>query len=297
VTAAAHPPAPLSTVTQPVDVIRARDSRYPVALADLAQPPEQLFVIGNADLLARKLVAIVGTRDATAYGLRATRAISTALAKAGIAVVSGMARGIDAAAHRAALEAGGDTIAVLGTGVDVPYPAGHRELHRIIGERGLVISECGSGMRAHKGSFPKRNRIIAALSRLIIVVEAGHKSGALNTATHAIDLDRPVAVVPGPIDSPQSAGANQLIRDGASVIASVADALALAGVSGVTQTEPIQLSESEALVWSAIGGASLDVDGIAARTRLPTRECLGAITSLELAGMVECLLTGHVRRR
>lgn len=280
-----------------INTVAASAAGFPESLKELTEPPDQLYAIGNIRLLDKKLVSIVGTRDATPYGLRTTRAIATALARAGIGIVSGMARGIDAAAHRATLEAGGDTIAVLGTGVDVPYPAAHRELHRVIGESGLVISECGSGVRAHRGSFPKRNRIIAALGKITIVVEAGHKSGALNTATHALELDRPVAVVPGPIDSPQSAGANQLIRDGALVIASVADALVLAGVAEAAQPQPIHFSDTEALVWSAIGGMSLGIDVIAARTRLSTRECLAVVTSLELSGMLECLVTGQVRRR
>lgn len=282
---------------RPIQTIARGAPHFPVALEDLPQPPAQLFAIGNLDLLGKKLVSIVGTRDATGYGLRTTRAIATALARAEVGIISGMARGIDAAAHRATLEASGDTIAILGTGVDVPYPAGHRGLHSAICESGLVMSECGSGAHAHKGSFPRRNRIIAALGSLTIVVEAGYKSGALNTAGHAMELGRTVAVVPGPIDSPQSAGANQLIRDGACVITSIADALALAGVTGAPQKEPLQLSETEAMVWSSIGGMSIGVDTITSRTRLSTRECLAAITSLELAGMVESLVTGHVRRR
>lgn len=280
-----------------VQVLAGSAPAFPDALKELSQPPEQLFAIGDVGLLGMRLVSIVGTRDATAYGLRITRAIAAALSNAGVAIVSGMARGIDAAAHRTALECGGKTIAVLGTGVDVPYPAGHRELHRRIGVEGLVISESGPGARAHRGSFPQRNRIIAALGRVTIVIEAGHKSGALNTATHALELGRPLAAVPGPIDSPQSAGTNQLIRDGAIVIASVEDALSLAGVSAAVQKQPIQLSAEEAAVWSAIGGLSLSVDTIASRSRLPTRECLAVITTLELSGMVECLVTGEVRRR
>lgn len=243
------------------------------------------------------LVSIVGTRNATSYGLRTARALSSALARSGIGIVSGMAIGIDAAAHRAALDSGGATIAVLGTGVDVPYPVGHSELHRIICERGLVISESGTGVTAHKGAFPKRNRIIAALSEVTIVVEAGHKSGAQNTARHVMDLDRRLAAVPGPIDSPQSAGTNQLIRDGAQVIATVQDALTLAGVKNVPQAEPIHLGDNEARVWAAIGGETISVDAIAERSSLGTRECLAAITALELNGMVESLITGEVRRR
>ncbi len=270
---------------------------FPQALTELRQIPDQLFAIGDLAITKLPLISIVGTRDPTPYGLRITRTLTTALACAGQGIVSGMARGIDGAAHRAALDANGSTIAILGTGIDTPYPAGHRELHRLIGQRGLVLSENRPGATAHKGSFPRRNRIIAALSKFTIVIEAGHKSGALNTAQHALELGRPLAAVPGPIDSPQSAGTNALIRDGAIVIASVADALALAGVTQVQQPEPIHLSETDAAVWSAIGGETLAIDSVAARARLSTRECLAAITSLELSGMVESLITGEVRRR
>src|SRR5438477_8155175 len=191
---------------------RRDDAEYPASLEDLDVPPVQLFALGDRSMLDTPTVSIVGTRDATGYGLRITRAIAGALARAGASIVSGMARGIDAAAHRAALEVGGRTVAVMGTGIDVPYPVGHRELHRLISEKGLVISENGKGARAHKGAFPKRNRIIAALSDVTIVIEGAETSGALNTANWAVDLKRTVAAVPGPIDSPQSAGTNFLIR-------------------------------------------------------------------------------------
>ena len=280
-----------------IQAIRASASEFPAQLRDLALIPDPVFVLGDLRILDGPLVSIVGTREPTAYGLRITHAIASALARNGVGIVSGMARGIDAAAHRAALECGGRTIAVLGTGVDVPYPAGHRELHRVISERGAVLSECGSGSRAHKGSFPRRNRIIAALGMATIVVEAGFKSGARNTAMHALELGRSLAAVPGQIDSPQSQGTNLLLRDSAILVASVADALALAGVTDDSQQPPVNLSANDALVWSAIGGETLPVDAIAARSKLAPRECLAAITSLELSGMVESLLTGEVRRR
>jgi DNA processing protein len=274
------------------------DPEYPVVLEDLEHPPRQLYALGDAGMLSGKCVSIVGTRRPTAYGLRVTRAIAGELARAGVSIVSGMARGIDAAAHRAALEVGGRTVAVMGTGIDVPYPAGHRALHELLGTRALVVSEYGTGVRAHAGAFPRRNRIIAALSPLTIVVEAGHKSGALNTADHVKALGRTLAVVPGPIDSPESMGANELLRDGGgSPIASVADALFLAGVSPPPRNRAAELNEKESRVWQALCGGGLDVDSLASRSGLPARECLAAVTSLELLGMVECLLTGEVRRR
>lgn len=284
-------------ISRRVRAIAASAPEYPQALLDLENVPDPIYVLGDIEILRKPLVSIVGTRDATSYGLRTARSIATALARAGVGIVSGMARGIDAAVHHAALEADGSTVAVLGTGIDVPYPVGHTELHRVISEKGLVLSENGPGSTAHKGSFPRRNRIIAALGKATIVIEAGHKSGALNTARHALEMGRPLAAVPANIDSEKSAGTNHLLRDGALVIASVEDALAIAGVSAVTQTEPVQLGDSEARVWAAIGSETLSVDLVAERARLPARECLASITSLELSGMVESLITGEVRRR
>jgi DNA processing protein len=284
-------------VIDAASVWRRGDPDYPTVLEDLEYPPRQLYALGDAKMLSGRCVSIVGTRRPTAYGLRVTRAIAGELARGGACIISGMARGIDAAAHRAALEVEGRTVAVTGTGIDVPYPTGHRALHELLAARALVISEHGSGVTAHKGAFPRRNRIIAALAPVTIVVEAGHPSGALNTADQASDLGRVVAAVPGPIDSPQSIGTNELIRDGAVGIASVADALALVGVSPPPRTRDAELTEKESRVWEALSGGGLDVDSLATRSRLPARECLAAVTSLELLGMVECHLTGEVRRR
>ncbi|HZK77999.1 MAG TPA: DNA-processing protein DprA [Gemmatimonadaceae bacterium] len=277
-------------------VTRGSDA-YPEVLDDLTRPPDQLYMLGDPSVLRSRCVSIVGTRDPTPYGIRTARSIAAAFGRAGVCVVSGMARGIDAVVHRTALEQGSATVAILGTGIDVPYPAGHAELHRVIAEKGLVASESGPGARAHQGAFPRRNRIIAALSPVTIVVEAGHKSGALNTASQALELGRTVAAVPGPIDSQQSDGTNQLIRDGATVIATVDDALALVGASPGASPPPYQLSELDGIVWSALSGGPLTVDALSRKTSLAQRDCLTAVTSLEIQGMVEVLLTGEVRRR
>lgn len=281
-----------------IQVIPAIASEYPDALRILSDLPDPIYAIGDVSLLQKRLVSIVGTRNPTSYGLRTTRALATAFVNHDYGIVSGMARGIDSCAHRTALDAGGATVAILGTGIDVPYPVGHTELHRAISESGLVLSENPPGQRAYQGAFPRRNRIIAALGKATIVVEAGHKSGAKNTAKHAQDLSKNLGCVPGPIDSEQSAGTNHLLRDGeAALIASIEDALTLAGVTNVKQVEPSLLNELDARVWSAIGCETLTVDTIAVRASLSTRDCLASITSLELSGLVESLLTGEVRRR
>lgn len=278
-------------------VVLDTDDGYPASLRDLTDAPPALFALGALAALASPMVAIVGTRNSTPYGERVARELASALARAGVVVVSGMARGIDATAHLAALAACAPTIAVLGTGIDVPYPASHRTLHRRIVAGGLALSERPPGTAAHAGAFPRRNRLIAALGSATIVVEAGARSGALLTAGHALELGRPVAAVPGPIDAPASAGSNELLRDGAVVIASVADALALVGATPPVRTLAPDADADQRAVWNALERGAGDLDTLTARARLPARRCLAAVTALELAGAVECALTGEVRRR
>ncbi len=277
-------------------VLFPEDEGFPNGMRDLSSCPAALFAQGDLALLRRPCVAIVGTRGATPYGLRVTRALASGLAERGVVVVSGMARGIDAAAHRAAIEVRGGTIAVLGTGIDVVYPRGHRALQRDIGALGLLLSEELPGERADGGSFPRRNRLIAAQAQVTIVIEAGIRSGALITAHHALELGRTVAAVPGAIDSPPSSGSNMLIRDGAIVIAELADAMCLFGLSGV-RAPPVLTQASERVVWDALASGAKDPDTLAASAGLPARECLTALSALELAGLVEFGVAGEVRRK
>jgi DNA processing protein len=275
------------------------DQEYPQALIDLKRPPESLFTIGDESILAlapNRLVAIVGTRDASPYGVRVAASLAEAFTAAGIGVVSGLARGIDSTAHRAALEAGGKTIAVMGTGVDVPYPAAHRGLHAEIAAKGLVVSENEPGTPAVQGCFPRRNRIIAGLARVTIVVEAPYKSGAINTATQALDAGRVVAAVPGPIDSPRSAGANLLLRDGAQVIHSIDDALMLYGLSRGRKDEGPTLGALETAVWDALAAGPAPVELLTARAGLGVRQVLEGIARLELTGMVRQQPGGAIER-
>jgi DNA processing protein len=273
------------------------DARYPAALDALEDPPARLWSIGDWSVADAPVVAVVGTRRATPNGLRVTRDLVTALARAGACVVSGMALGIDAAAHRAALDANGRTAAVLGTGVDIAYPRSHRMLHAEIAANGLLISELPPGAHSHGGSFPMRNRIIAAIARLTIVVEAPVKSGALITARHALDLGRDIGIVPGPIDAPQSQGSNELLRDGAHPIASIADAVTLAGLTAPKRGELHLDDETELRVWTALAQGAASLDELCTRSALPVARCLSTITALELRGVVECALTGEIRRR
>lgn len=275
------------------------DAQYPAELEDLREnAPLHLWTRGALDTLAvQPRVAIVGTRRSTPYGQRVTRELTASFVRAGACIVSGLATGIDGIAHRTALETGGTTIAVLGTGLNHVFPLAHRDLQRAIARDGLLLSELEPDDHGMPFTFPQRNRIIAALAKVTIVVEAGVKSGALNTADHASKLHREVAAVPGPIDQPQSAGANNLILVGAQILTSIEDALALAGLTPPPRTPRGPPEGDEGKVWSALADGPLDVDALCHRSGLPAAQCLAAITKLEIAGSIECALTGEIRRR
>jgi DNA processing protein len=292
------PPLPHAS-SYPDVTISPSDPRYPEEFRDLGEgAPVQIFARGSLEVLAaRPRVAIVGTRRATAYGLRVTREVASAFARAGAVVVSGMASGIDGAAHRAALDAGGLTIGVLGTGLDQLYPRSHRDLQNEMAQRGVLLTELYPDDHGMKFTFIHRNRLIAALCSVVIVTEAPERSGALNTVSHALELGRTIAAVPGPIDQPQSAGANAVIRDGGLIITSIEDALALAGLTPPPRVPRGDPLGDAARVWSALGTGGLDIDALCAKTGLPAAQCLAAVTELEVAGSIECALSGVIRRR
>lgn len=269
-------------------VWRRGSALYPRALGDIPSPPAQLYALGERAGLDAPCVAIVGTRRPTRYGEDITREIAGALARAGACIVSGMAFGVDAAAHRAALDAGGHTVAVLAAGIDRVYPSAHRRLYDELLERGLVVAEFPPGHAPFDGCFPRRNRIIAGLAAATIVVEAGERSGALITANYALDAGRTVAAVPGRIDSPQSAGTNRLIADGAQVIASIDDALAL---TGAMTTPPAHaglpaMDGDELVIWDELGRGRSSIDDLVIATGWPAARCMAAVTSLEIMGAV-----------
>ncbi len=277
-------------------LLTALDPRWPAALGDATPPVRSLYALGDASLLTGTLCAVVGTRTCTDYGGRVTTQLVSALATAGVGIVSGLARGIDAAAHRAALAVGGKTIAVLGTGIDVPYPVGHRALHEQIARDGLVVSESGPGATARQGSFPKRNRIIAALAPVTLVIEAGYKSGAHSTANAALEMNRTVAAVPGPIDSPQSAGTNALIQAGAHVITCAADLFTLLRIAPPLAERIEQQLEGDALaVWRALQAGALFFEDLSAAADIPLPRTMAAVTELEVAGHVSVGIDDRVR--
>jgi DNA processing protein len=274
------------------------DHRYPEQLKELEYPPQVLYAAGALDTLTTPCVAIVGTRTGSQSGERIAHALAYALASAGVCVVSGLAKGIDSAAHRGALAASGKTCAVLGTGLNLTYPVEHISLQRKIGEVGLLLTEMPPGQRPHKGSFPKRNRIIAALADVTIVVEAGVGSGAIKTSEFAADLGRVVGAVPGNIEWACCAESNKLLREGAQVIATVQDALQLVGVSRPAPAAPTrEMSAVETAVLRALGERSLSTEQLVVDSGLPLTLCLAAISSLELDQVIEADLAGLFRAR
>ena len=205
---------------------------YPNHLRAIENAPKMLYYIGNIELIRKPLYAIVGTRRASPYGLWVAREISKKIAGCGIPVVSGMAEGIDSQAHRGCLDAGTPTVAVLGTGIDVPFPKSNTELYYRIAGEGLILSEYGPGVTGHKQNFPARNRIISGLSKAVIVAEGAFKSGSMITAGLALAQNRDVYAVPGNINQPNSTGVNSLIADGAYPIISMDDVLETLGIVG-----------------------------------------------------------------
>jgi DNA processing protein len=262
------------------------DREYPDALLDLVDPPAVLFLRGRP-VVEGSSVAVVGARLCSPYGSELASMLGGGLAAAGVTVVSGAALGIDAAAHRGALRADGPTVAVLGSGIDVPYPRGNRRLIERIAEAGTVVSEYPPGVRPVPRRFPARNRIVAALSRAVLVVEGASGSGSILTAEFGMDLHREVLAVPGPVTSPLSDAPHALIRDGATLVRGLDDVLAVLGLEGGDDAETVPgLSEDERRVLGAMAGTGLTLESVAARAAIPPGAAMAALVELELRGFV-----------
>jgi DNA processing protein len=282
------------------------DTRFPGPLTGMDDPPAVLFAQGRLDLLGAEAVAIVGTRHPTSYGIDVTRRIARVAGLAGLVVVSGMARGLDAVAHRAALDCGAATIGVLGNGLGVVYPAANAMLYRTVAAEGLLLTEYPPGERPNAGSFACRNRMISGLARVTVVTEAAEKSGALITARSALDQGRDVMAVPGPLSSRQSAGTNALIQHGAFSWLEPRDLLdRFPGLSRAAREraaatpEPDErvgrLERHQRRVFDALDGMPRMVDQIGHELGLSAQEVLAALTELELAGLVDPTPAGYVR--
>ena len=278
-----------------IAVLTPGDAEFPSQLREIPEPPELLFAAGRMESLTEPAVAIVGSRDHTAYGAQACAMIGSGAARAGIAVVSGMARGLDAVAHSSALDAGGGSIGVLGNGIGVIYPAANRKLYERMSSDGLLLTEFAPGERPHAGGFPRRNRLISALARVTVVVEAAPGSGALITAGTALDQGRDVMAVPGPITSRTSGGTNALIRDGAHPLLELNDlfqfyteAMTDAVPARVVEPRlPPDLDPQERSLAELLTNGERQLDVLAHSARRSVADVLSLLASLEIQGLVE----------
>jgi DNA processing protein len=262
---------------------------YPGLLRQITDAPPVLFVRGTLTPADEWSVALVGTRKATVYGREVAHRLATDLVQNRVTLVSGLARGIDSIAHKAALDAGGRTLAVLGSGVDYIYPAEHRKLAEAIIETGALISDYPLGTRPEAANFPARNRIISGLSLGVVVVEAGLKSGALITADFALDHGREVFAVPGSILSPASAGCNRLLRDGASIVTEVGDILETLHLDQVSEKqlarEILPANATEAAILERLTAEPRHLDELSREIELPVEMISSTLVMMELKGM------------
>jgi DNA processing protein len=279
-----------------VEIVAETDEPYPSLLHQIPDPPPVLFVRGALKPQDGMAIGIVGTRHATHYGLRQAERLAASLARAGLTIVSGLARGIDAAAHRGAIEAGGRTLAILGSGVLCIYPPEHESLAEEVVAHGALVSEAPPLAAPHSGVFPQRNRVISGLSLGVIVVEAGDRSGALITARLAMEQGREVFAVPGRIEDPTSRGCHRLIRDGAKLVQTVDDVLEELGPlfepasrddgREVHHPAELLLNEQEQKILDAIGSDPTSLDAILAATSLSVPNILSTLSVLEMRRLV-----------
>lgn len=277
-----------------VSAVSNGDVRYPTVLGSIHDPPPTLWIKGDGDILRMPAVAIVGSRAASPYGLEVARRLAADVARRGLAVVSGMARGVDSAAHRGALEAGGFTIAVLGCGVDVIYPREHAALANRICARGAIVSEVAPGTPPLKHHFPKRNRIISGLALAVVVVEAAEGSGSLITADCALEQGRAVLAVPGNVLGGRNCGSHALLRDGAKLVECADDILEelplhITGtsVSGCAiESKTANSASHDPVLVRMAEGDSYDLDELSALSGLDRVRLLPRLLELELSGAI-----------
>lgn len=271
------------------------DREFPKSLTAMNEPPLGIYVVGKLPDNSYPMVSIVGSRRITDYGATVCNSLSRELAEAGVGIVSGLAMGVDAIAHKAAIDAGGETVAVLGTGVDVCYPAVNTNLYNEIKEKGCLISEFPLGTKAFKANFPYRNRLIACLSRATLVIEAAEKSGSLITANRAIENSRIVMAVPGNITSKLSKGCNDLIRKGCTPVTCTQDILEDLGIKIVkkelkkSEKDLIPLAQDEKMLYDCISYEPISADELVEKLSMDTREVTCLLTMLELKGCIRRL--------
>jgi DNA processing protein len=277
---------------------------YPAGLAQIHSPPHLIYVRGSIEPADAKAIAIVGSRKYTGYGRRVAERLATDLARAGYTIVSGLARGIDGIAHRAALQAGGRTIAVLAGGLSRIYPPEHAGLADEVAAAGALVSEAPMKQAPLAGMFPVRNRIISGLARGVIIIEAEEQSGTRSTAVHAAEQGRTVFAVPGPVDSPTSAGTNALIREGAVLVRGAEDVIEeLEGVRAPVATAappaapPPELDEVQRRLWDFLAEGARHLDQMAQGLALPVPQLTGALLTMEMKRLVRRLPGNRYERR
>ena len=273
-----------------ITVLTWEDDDYPTRLREIKQSPPILYIHGELKPEDEWAVAVVGTRRITSYGRQVAERIATKLAHAGVTVVSGLARGIDGVAHRVAIESGGRTLAVLGSGLDQIYPPEHRKLASQVVENGALISDYAPGTQPEASNFPPRNRIISGLSLASVVVEAGKRSGALITANFAVDQNREVFAVPGNVTAPQSRGTNRLIQEGAHPLLDPQEILDILDLTRVVEHRAartvLPANATEAQLFDILDQEPIHVDEIRARTKLPIEDVTATLAMMELKGMI-----------
>jgi DNA processing protein len=281
------------------NVVTLQDPLYPALLREIADPPPILYAAGRRALLERPILGVVGSRNATAQGMRNAESFAQTLAAHGLCIASGLALGIDTAAHRGALRSRGSSIAVLGCGIDVIYPPPNAALHAQLAAEGLLLSEFPLGAAPLAHHFPRRNRIIAGLSRGCLVVEAAAASGSLITARLAVDMGRDVFAIPGSIHAPLSKGCHHLIKQGAKLVDDAADVLEELGIEVQRSRESTQKpvhDEQHARLLRALGYEACDFDTLATRTGFAADRLLAVLTQLELDARVVRTDSGAYQR-
>ena len=280
-----------------IKILRMVDEEYPINLKDIYDPPPVMYIYGKFQKTDNKAIAIVGSRKATDYGIGMAKELAYELALRGITVVSGMARGIDTFAHKGALKAGGRTIAVMGCGVDVPYPPENRELMGMVSESGAVISEYPIGTQPFPGNFPARNRIVSGLSMGVVVIEAAERSGALITVDFALEQGKEVFALPGKVKSEASKGTNKLIKDGAKIVTCIEDILEeftnielfKPKMRPVIEQKYTQLNIEEIKILEVIHTEPTHIDNILRGTGYNIQKINSLVTMLELKGILKQL--------
>ena len=279
------------------DFITINDDIYPECLKEISDPPEKLYYKGNLELLkSERMIAVVGTRNPSSYGKLCCEYMIKKMSKADITIVSGFAKGIDSIAHKTSLLAGGKTIAVIASGLDIVYPASNLSLYREIEEKGLILSEYEAGVKPFKFNFPQRNRIIAGLSKGTIVVESKDRGGSLITADLALEFNRDVYAVPGDVFSEYSKGCNNLIRDArAKSLSNINELLEDYSWEIKEKNDSNKYTKNQILILNCLSSEK-NLDGILAETKIKEPEILAELMTLEIMGVIKSITGGRYKK-